>query len=113
MHAADLARAIVMAAEFPPTGQIYHLGPERATSIRDLVAMIAETCGVRFEDLVTMAPDRPGQDARYLLDSSKAKAAFGWAPLIPLNVGILETVQWCRDYLPYLREQPREYVLRP
>lgn len=113
MHARDLARAIQLATEAPARGEIYHLGPLEATEIRHLVRMVAEVCDVPYSRLVEEVPDRIGQDARYLLDSSKFREAFRWAPAINLMAGLRDTAEWVRANLDFLLAQPTEYVLRP
>jgi dTDP-glucose 4,6-dehydratase len=41
-------------------------------------------------------PDRPGHDRRYALDTQKLQA-LGWAPQVPFEKGLADTVAWYRD----------------
>ena len=38
--------------------------------------------------------DRPGHDRRYAIDATKIRTELGWAPEIPFEQGIAETVRW-------------------
>jgi len=68
---------------------------------------------VSFEDNVEIVSDRPGKDAAYLLDSSKAKRMLGWEPGISIEKGIEETIGWVSDNIGTIRKQPLEYVHKP
>ncbi|HAA91600.1 MAG TPA: dTDP-glucose 4,6-dehydratase [Rhodospirillaceae bacterium] len=106
MHAKDLARGIQLVAEKAPDGEIYNLGPEQPVSIRTLVEMTAQRMDVAFDDLCDIVEDRPGQDMRYWLDSTKITNELGWAPTIDLEEGIDSMIEWGRKYLPQIQELP-------
>ncbi|MGY8796572.1 MAG: GDP-mannose 4,6-dehydratase, partial [Woeseiales bacterium] len=106
MHANDLARGIQLVAEKAPLGSIYNLGPKRPVSIRELVEITADRLGVPFIDLCDIVSDRPGQDMRYWLDSSKITNELGWEPTINLEDGIDTMIDWGRKYLPQIQELP-------
>jgi dTDP-glucose 4,6-dehydratase len=38
--------------------------------------------------------DRKGHDLRYSVDISKIRSELGYAPLVPFEQGLAETVQW-------------------
>ena len=46
------------------------------------------------DGLVEHGPPRPGDVRRHLADMRKARAAFGYAPTVPLAEGIRRTVSW-------------------
>ena len=66
--------------------------------------------GADFESLVEVSPERPGKDAAYLLDSSKAKNEFGWSPRVTLENGIEETINWVQNNFDELIKEPMEYL---
>jgi len=41
--------------------------------------------------------DRKGHDQRYSLDIAKISTELGYAPQVPFEVGLVDTVQWYRD----------------
>jgi dTDP-glucose 4,6-dehydratase len=46
--------------------------------------------------LISHVPDRPGHDRRYALNSAKISRELNWKPVIPLNQGLCQTVEWYR-----------------
>jgi dTDP-glucose 4,6-dehydratase len=97
LHATDLSGAISTIADKAPLGEIYNVGPERPISIRDLVGLCAEACIVDTKWFVRDTEDRPGQDAKYWLDSSKIRG-LGWKPFITLKEGIDGMARWALEY---------------
>ena len=45
--------------------------------------------------LITPVADRPGHDRRYALDTGKLRQ-LGWAPQVPFERGLADTVAWYR-----------------
>ena len=107
LHATDLSHAILMIAESGKMGDIYNVGPDLPISIRTVVETVADVCGIHFEQLAEVAPDRMGQDARYFLDMGKIKA-MGWKQTIDLVNGISSMVEWVKAY-PELLTMPTAY----
>jgi dTDP-glucose 4,6-dehydratase len=62
---------------------------------------------------VEVVGERPGKDAAYLLDSSKAKSELGWTPVVTLEAGLDETIQWVDANLDELKRQPLDYIHKP
>ena len=48
----------------------------------------------RPESLITYVADRPGHDRRYALDCSKIAQELGWRPLVSLDEGLQQTIDW-------------------
>ena len=46
------------------------------------------------ERLITFVADRPGHDARYAIDDTKARRELGWQPSRSFEQGLEETVHW-------------------
>jgi len=113
IHIKDVTDGTLKAARQSPAGEIFHFSTSENISIRSLVQMIAKQMDVSFEDNIEIAADRPGKDAAYLLDSSKAKRMLGWEISIGLEKGIEETIGWIKDNIEILRRQHLEYVHKP
>ncbi len=109
IHIQDVSDGTLKVMRSGHTGEIYHLSTARQVSIRQLVEMIANMLGIRFEDLVENASERPGKDAAYLLDSKKAFEELGWRDRVSLEDGLRETIQWVDDNLQELLGQPMAY----
>lgn len=113
IHIRDVARGTLLTALHAPAGEIFHFSTDRNISIRSLVQMIAQQTGVAFESCVEDVEDRPGKDAAYLLDTTKAQETLGWKYRIELEQGIEESIAWVRDNLDTLRKQELNYIHKP
>lgn len=109
IHAKDVADATLRIARRGRSGDAYHLSTSRYVSIREVVEIICARMGTDFSDVVEVAAERPGKDAAYLLDSSKARRELGWQDCITLEQGIDETIAWVRANLSTLESSPRNY----
>ena len=73
------------------------MGSSVEASIEEIADCVLDALG-KPASLKTIVPDRPRHDRRYLLDSSKLRDELGWAPLVPFDRGLAETVRWYRDH---------------
>ncbi len=95
LNVGDNCRGILAALEKGRAGEVYNLGGGNERPNLDVARAILKLAG-RPESLLRPVPDRPGHDRRYALDSSKARRELGWAPEIPFDRGLEETVAWYR-----------------
>ena len=77
--------------------------------MRDLVEMICQQMVRRFEDATTAVEERPGQDAAYIIDSSRARTDLDWSPQIGLKEGLAETISWIEKNWDDIHRQPLAY----
>jgi dTDP-glucose 4,6-dehydratase len=113
IHIHDVARGTVQVAREGRPGEVYHLSTRVTHSIREVVETICRKMGVPFEKAVEVAGDRPGKDAAYLLDSTKARRELGWEDSETFESGVDETIDWVRRNFDVLRQQPLEYIHKP
>jgi dTDP-glucose 4,6-dehydratase len=113
IHIQDVAEATLAIARQAPAGESYHLSTPRFISIRALVEMICQRLNVNFDDVAEIIGDRPGKDAAYTLDSTKARQTLGWHDTVALEEGIQETIAWVDAHLTEIREQPFDYIHKP
>jgi dTDP-glucose 4,6-dehydratase len=113
IHVRDVSRGELAMLERGIPGERYHLSPDGGIAVRDVVATICERLDKRFEDVSESVAERPGQDAAYVIDSSKARAALAWRPQIGFAAGIDEVVRWIDDNWSAIRDAPHDYVHRP
>ena len=111
LHATDLSRGVMAVIARGEKGLIYNCGPAVPTSIRDVVELVGSFCGKHLDEIAEIAPERPGQDSRYWLDSSRLRA-LGWKPTIPLAGAIAEMVEWVRAN-PEILTMSTDYSVRP
>lgn len=113
IHIRDISRGELAVLERGTVGELYHLAPDRGVAVRDVVATLAQLTGVAWHDLVEDAAERPGQDAAYVIDATKARTTLGWQPEIGLDAGLHEVVTWIQTHWDTLRTHPLEYRHRP
>ncbi|HAW49862.1 TPA: dTDP-glucose 4,6-dehydratase [bacterium] len=118
IHIRDISKGELFAMEKGRIGEIYHLSPnylptDFGIAIRDLVRKICEKMDVLFEKVTKGVEDRPGQDALYALDSSKARQEFGWKPNITLDEGLDDVINWIEKNWDKIKNQPLGYIHKP
>ena len=109
IHIRDVShgeRAVLLSGQ---VGERYHLSPAGGVAVRDVVGRIAALFGKRLEDVTRVVEDRPGQDAAYVIDSTKARRELGWATRISLDAGLADVHGWVESHWDVIRAQPLEY----
>jgi dTDP-glucose 4,6-dehydratase len=109
IHIRDVSRGEKLILERGRVGQIYNLSPDAGVEVREVVRLMCERLGKRFEDATRTVEERPGQDAAYVIDSTKARTELGWAPTVPLAEGLAEVVTWVNEYWAEIRSQSLQY----
>lgn len=110
IHVRDVSLGELAILHGGTVGERYHLSPNGGMMVRDVVDTICRYLKRPFEECVEMVAERPGQDAAYVIDSSKARQAFGWAPTIDLAAGVAEVVDWVETNWAVLADRNIEYV---
>jgi dTDP-glucose 4,6-dehydratase len=112
IHIRDVSRGELAILENGTIGERYHLSPDSGVAVRDVVRTIAERMGKSLEDVSEDVIDRPGQDAAYVIDSTKARTQLGWASTVDLEIGLTEVVNWAERNWDEIQKEPLEYVHR-
>lgn len=110
IHIRDVSRGELLAMEQGGVGEIYHLSPNRGYSVREIVQTI---CDLTDNEMATAAVDvgeRLGQDAAYVIDSSKARTEFDWDTRISLDEGLQQVVDWANEFWSEIQQQSLEYA---
>jgi dTDP-glucose 4,6-dehydratase len=102
LHVDDHARALLAVLYGGEPGQTYLVGARAERTNLQIVsgvcsALDALSPGRAHADLITHVEDRPGHDRRYAIDPSHIETALGWAPRIPFEAGLADTVRWYAD----------------
>jgi dTDP-glucose 4,6-dehydratase len=93
LHVEDNCRGVLAVLEDGRIGEVYNIGgldiEENLTIARKLLQFMGKP-----ESLLTYVKDRPGHDRRYALHCDKMEKDLGWKPVIPLDQGLKETIDW-------------------
>jgi dTDP-glucose 4,6-dehydratase len=112
LHVEDNCRGILAVLEKGKIGEVYNIGgldlEENITMARRILHLTGKS-----EHLLSYVKDRPGHDRRYALNCKKIKKELGWMPVITLEDGLRQTIDWyknsgqwlagirCGEYLSY------------
>jgi GDP-L-fucose synthase len=88
----DAAEAIAMATENYNSPEPVNVGSGKEITIRQLVSTICELS--RFRGEVRWDVTKPNGQPRRCLDTSRAKAAFGFTATTDFRAGLAETIAW-------------------
>ncbi|MBI2901288.1 MAG: GDP-mannose 4,6-dehydratase [Planctomycetes bacterium] len=113
IHIRDVSRGELAAMERGKPGSIYHFSPDRGWAVRDVVRLICERTGRDFEASTERVGERPGQDAAYVIDSTRARSEFGWMPGVSFQDGVKGVIDWVKGNWDAIRQEPLDYVHRP
>jgi len=83
-------------------GSVYNIGAGNERENRTVAEAILAHLG-RPTSLIRFVQDRPGHDRRYAVDCARLRA-IGWAPAVPFESGLAETVEWYRKHEPWWRK---------
>jgi nucleoside-diphosphate-sugar epimerase len=92
LYVDDAARGIAMASDAYDGEEPVNLGTGRETTIRELTQTIANLCG--FDGEVVWDASKPDGQPRRMLDTSRAKALFGFEAQVGLEEGLRRTIDW-------------------
>lgn len=92
VNVADVAEANFQGATTATTTGCYNVGTGVATTILDLVAILARVSGRR--PAVRQAPKRPGEVLHSLADITAARRELGYSPAVSLEDGLQEYWNW-------------------
>lgn len=109
-HVRDVAKAYIVTMLKGEAANVYHISTDTLVEIRQVVQMIAELLGKKFEDVVEITESRRGHDKAYTLDWSKIRNDLGWTPEIELEDGLNDTHEWVEKYWREISAQPLEYI---
>jgi CDP-paratose 2-epimerase len=95
----DLVAALRLAADHAErlAGRAFNIGggPHQTTSLRELIALIAELEGRSPQ--IAFGPWRPGDQRHYVSDPRRFMRAVGWAPQVGVTEGVRRLHTWLRS----------------
>lgn len=101
VYAEDVARGLLACAEHGAPGDVYNLASGVETRIKRLAELIVELSGSVSE--LEIAPRRPWDHSILRFGSpEKAKRELGFEATVPLEEGLLLTIEWTRENLDFV-----------
>lgn len=110
IHIRDVTNGIFKAIQSGKVGNIYHISPEKGYSISEVVRKICEKMGYDYEKSIVLVGERLGQDAAYIIDSTKARSELDWKPEISFDNGLNEMIGWIEENWDDISKEHLEYV---
>lgn len=109
IHIRDVSRGELAILERGRIGEVYHLSPDRGVAVRDVVAKICERMHTPVASATRVVDERPGQDAAYVIDSTKARESLNWRPIVDLDTGLAQVTDWVDEHWSTLQAQTWDY----
>ena len=97
LYVGDAAEGIVAATERYEKPAPVNLGSSEEITVRDLIYLIKELTGYQGE--VVWDTSKPDGQPRRKLDTSRAKAEFGFESSVSLSEGLKRTIEWYESSL--------------
>lgn len=95
LYVDDCADAVVAATERYDGPQPVNVGSSSEITIKDLTEMVARLTG--FDGRLAWDASKPDGQPRRALDTSRARALFGFQASVPLEEGLKRTIAWYRS----------------
>jgi dTDP-glucose 4,6-dehydratase len=116
IHIRDISRGEKTAMLQGEVGTTYHLSPSPDNdgyAVRDIVQRISQFMGKNFDEATRSTEERLGQDAAYIIDSTRARTQLGWKPQVGIDEGLTGVVEWIESNWENVQNQPFEYDHQP
>lgn len=99
MDQRDLVEALILLSERGRAGEVYNISSEHIYAMEDIVTMIEESLGHRFELRVDPALLRPTDERVIAGDVTKLKRDTGWTQKIPMRQTVEDMLEYWRRTL--------------
>ena len=112
IFALDHCEAIDLILQKGKPGEVYNIAADSEKPNLEIAKLILDILG-QPHSLITFVPDRPGNDRRYSINSSKIQRELGWKPSSTFENAMPKTIQWYQnnlDWVEQIKEKDREFV---
>jgi UDP-glucuronate 4-epimerase len=94
----DIVTGVAACVRAPglPRCEVYNIGNHRSERLLDMIRIMGSALGV--EPKLELLPMQPGDVPATWASIDKLRAAVGYEPTTPIEVGIPKFVKWYREY---------------
>ena len=96
LHVDDHCHGIALVLAGGRPGEVYNIGGGTELTNRELTHRLLDAVGADTSRIEPVA-DRLGHDHRYSVDWTKIATELGYAPQVPFDTGLTDTVRWYTD----------------
>ena len=94
VYVKDCARANVLALKTNNINTIYNIGCGQGTTVNEIFTLLKEITGYPRDPIY--GPAKIGETRRIYLSAGKARQELGWMPIVDLEEGLKQTVEYCQ-----------------
>jgi len=95
VHAADVGRAFVAAAQYEGSARIFNIGGGEGHSINHIISTLEQLLGKAIERHTH--PARPFDPPINVLDIQRAREELLWKPSVAFEEGVAKALEWLRS----------------
>ena len=95
LHVDDHCNGLQLVLAGGRAGEIYNIGGGTELTNKELTYKLLAAMDAG-EDMIRPVEDRKGHERRYSVDIAKISAELGYAPQVPFEQGLADTVAWYR-----------------
>lgn len=108
IHAEDHSAGVLAIIEKGKLGEVYLIGADGEKTNKEVIQTILRLMG-KDENDFEQVRDRPGNDRRYAIDSSKLRSELGWSPrYTSFEDGLKATIEWYKNNEDWWKPQKTE-----
>jgi len=103
IYVLDHCKAIIDIIKGGKIGNTYNISAENELQNIAIVKKILEKMG-KSEKLIEYVKDRPGEDKRYSMNSSKIRKELGWKCKVDFDKGLDNTIEWYLENIEWWQD---------
>lgn len=105
----DVSRAIYkILFDKKNIGETFHISSKKFITILELSKLVNKLMNIKIKNIYH-TKERDGKDLKYKLNSNKVRVNYGWNEKTNLEDGIINTINWAKKNLNYLKNSSLNY----
>lgn len=96
VHVQDVCDALIRAAEFAGTGEVFNIGTGAQTTLAEAVGVARDLMGIQDVAAWNTSENRIWDTSVWVADSTKARTLLNWQPRYTFRDGFQATIDWMK-----------------